>query len=158
MRRCTCSRAHLVRLPMRLCGMAPDRLEKPRHLTPLLPSAMQAEEFAKMNKKNDFTVVTNLKDMLAKKRLERQLLAAKGLIQLEKPPEEDGPSSGGKGMGGKSGYVPPHLRNAGGAGGESMSKKRRELRGGRRGSWRRSHCRPSRGMGRPGRLRLGPAC
>lgn len=54
-------------------------------------------------------ILGSLKDMLYKKRMERQLLAAKGLIAApERPPDEDeGPMRGGPGG---SAYVPPSLR------------------------------------------------
>lgn len=92
------------------------------------------------NKQQDFqsamassdksVIVGSLRDMLYKKRMERQLLAAKGLIAgPERPPGEDDdrpsglPSAGAK----AGGYVPPSLRNrAGGAEGESMQKRRDE--------------------------------
>eukprot|EP00191_Tetraselmis_sp_GSL018_P025077 CAMPEP_0177626256 /NCGR_PEP_ID=MMETSP0419_2-20121207/30552_1 /TAXON_ID=582737 /ORGANISM="Tetraselmis sp., Strain GSL018" /LENGTH=262 /DNA_ID=CAMNT_0019127289 /DNA_START=23 /DNA_END=808 /DNA_ORIENTATION=- len=70
-------------------------------------------------------VVGNLKDMLYKKRMERAMLAAKGLgPQPELPPAEDDshlpskPSAGG--------YVAPHLRGAGGAGSSGPDRKREE--------------------------------
>jgi len=74
---------------------------------------------------NDKTkVVGSLRDVLYKKRMERQLLAAKGLIDApEKPPDEDSPMQPGKG-----GYVPPAFRSAGGGTsmeGESMFRDRR---------------------------------
>lgn len=57
-----------------------------------------------LNKANGgFTTVTNLKDMLAKKRLERQLLEAKGLLQVERPPAEDGPTPSPMGRAGSFG-------------------------------------------------------
>ena len=54
----------------------------------------------------------SLKDMLYRRRMERQLAAARGLGPLgEKPPEEDG--AGGTTLpqaGAKGGYVPPSVR------------------------------------------------
>ena len=77
-------------------------------------------------------IVGSLRDMLYKKRMERQLLAAKGLIAApERPPDEDGP--GGSlptaGSGKPGGWVPPSLRNrlgGEGGGGEMMQKRRDE--------------------------------
>ena len=74
-------------------------------------------------------IVGSLRDMLYKKRMERQLLAAKGLIAApERPPEEgDGalPAAGKAG-----GWVPPSLRGrvggGGEGGGEAMMQKRRD--------------------------------
>eukprot|EP00887_Chlorella_sp_A99_P007692 scaffold20.g7692.t1 len=79
-------------------------------------------------------IVGSLRDMLYKKRMERQLLAAKGLIAApERPPEEDGPGGpGGLPAAGRAGgWVPPSLRGrVGGAGGEgggeAMNKRRDE--------------------------------
>lgn len=78
----------------------------------------------------DKTVISgSIKEMLYKKRMERELLRAKGLLkEAEKPPEEDGPPRpGGPGLGPpKAGsYVPPSLRNRGGEG-ESMQQKKRD--------------------------------
>lgn len=69
-------------------------------------------------------VVGNLRDMLYKKRMERQLLAAKGLIDgPEAPPGEDDPTMPKKGS-----YVPPSLRGGSGGepAGESMYNQRRD--------------------------------
>jgi translation initiation factor 3 subunit G len=57
-----------------------------------------------------------LKDVLYKKRMERELLRAKGLLaEAEKPPEEDGPAGpkpAGLPQAPKPGsYVPPSVRN-----------------------------------------------
>lgn len=89
-----------------------SRLRPPRACPPLCPGS--------------------LRDMLYKKRMERQLLAAKGLIAApERPPDEDG--HGGSlpqaGAGSKGGWVPPSLRNrlgGEGGGGEMMQKRRNE--------------------------------
>lgn len=80
-------------------------------------------------------IVGSLKDLLYKRRMERQLAAARGLISgPEMPPmEADGDGGGaGGGAGGllpaagaKGGYVPPSVRNRGAAGasmGESMQR------------------------------------
>ena len=72
----------------------------------------------------------SLRDMLYKKRMERQLLAAKGLLEVERPPEDDGPG-GLPAAGSKPGtWVPQSLRNrasgAGGAGDADMQKRRDE--------------------------------
>ncbi|KAI3437982.1 hypothetical protein D9Q98_000426 [Chlorella vulgaris] len=77
-------------------------------------------------------IVGSLRDMLYKKRMERQLLAAQGLIAApERPPDEDGPGGSGlPGAGKAGGWVPPSLRNrvggGEGGGGESMNKRRDE--------------------------------
>lgn len=73
----------------------------------------------------------SIKDLLYKRRMERQLMLARGLIdQPEKPPgEDDGmPGSGTlPAAGAKGGYVPPSLRNRlPGEAGESMRPQRRE--------------------------------
>lgn len=90
-------------------------------------------------------IVGSLKDLLYKRRMERQLAAARGLISgPELPPMEDDLGGGGGGGGGgpggggvlptagaKGGYVPPSVRNRGAAGaGESMSSHRRGGPGG----------------------------
>ena len=78
-------------------------------------------------------IVGSLKDLLYKRRMERQLAAARGLISgPEMPPMEDG-EGGGAGGGGllpaagaKGGYVPPSVRNRGAAGmsmGDSMHRR-----------------------------------
>jgi translation initiation factor 3 subunit G len=58
----------------------------------------------------------SLKDVLQKKRMERELLRARGLLaEAEKPPEEDGPAGpkpAGLPSAPKPGsYVPPSVRN-----------------------------------------------
>lgn len=71
----------------------------------------------------------SLRDMLYKKRMERQLLAAKGLLEVERPPDEDeGPGGAMPPSGAKSGsYVPPSLRGRAGAGTElDAAQKRRD--------------------------------
>lgn len=77
------------------------------------------------------TISGSLKDILYKKRMERELLRAKGLLkEAEKPPEEDGQpsrSSSGPSAGPKPGsYVPPSLRNKSAGEGESMQRRREE--------------------------------
>lgn len=69
----------------------------------------------------------SIKDLLYKKRMERQLLLARGLIDApERPPDEDGAPGGSlPSAGGKGGWVPPSLRNRM-EGGESMRPQRRE--------------------------------
>ncbi|DBA83794.1 hypothetical protein WJX77_005203 [Trebouxia sp. C0004] len=89
-----------------------------------LASALQS------NDKN--AVTANLKDMLYKKRMERQLAAARGEGPApERAPDEDGtpggmsnlPAAGAK----TGGYVPPSIRNrAAGDTGDSMNKRREE--------------------------------
>ncbi|GIL59719.1 hypothetical protein Vafri_14444 [Volvox africanus] len=78
----------------------------------------------------DKTVISgSIKEMLYKKRMERELLRMKGLLkEAEKPPEEDGkPSSSGMGGPKPGSYVPPNVRNRGpGGDGESMQKKRED--------------------------------
>lgn len=70
----------------------------------------------------------SLRDMLYKKRMERQLLAAKGLLDVERPPEDDGPGGSLPPPGAKPGsWVPPSLRNrAAGGEGDAMQKRRDE--------------------------------
>lgn len=68
----------------------------------------------------------SLRDMLYKKRMERQLLAAKGLLDVERPPDDDGPGGSLPPPGAKPGsWVPPSLRNRGGEG-DAMQKRRDE--------------------------------
>lgn len=88
-----------------------------------LQNAMQS------NDKN--AVTANLKDMLYKRRMERQLAAARGEGPApERAPDEDGPGgmSNLPAAGAKTGgYVPPSLRNrAPGDVGDSMNKRREE--------------------------------
>ena len=76
---------------------------------------------------NDKQLISgSLKDILYRKRMERELLRAKGLLSAaEKPPDEDGASGGGP-TGGKEplsigapkagSYVPPSMRAGGGGG------------------------------------------
>ena len=71
-------------------------------------------------------IVGSLKDLLYKRRMERQLAAARGLIAgPELPPSEDGPDGGLlPTAGAKGGYVPPSVRNRAAAGpGESMQRR-----------------------------------
>ena len=70
----------------------------------------------------------SLRDMLYKKRMERQLLAAKGLLDIERPPEDDGPGGSLPPAGSKPGtWVPQSLRNrAAGGEGDAMQKRRDE--------------------------------
>ena len=86
-------------------------------------------------------IVGSLKDLLYKRRMERQLAAARGLISgPEMPPMEDGEGGAGGAGGGllpaagaKGGYVPPSVRNRGaggaGAGGASMMGESMHRRG-----------------------------
>ena len=68
----------------------------------------------------------SLRDMLYKKRMERQLAAAKGLYEVERPPDEDGgnlPPAGSK----PGTWVPSSLRSrAAGGEGDAMQKRRDE--------------------------------
>ena len=69
----------------------------------------------------------SLRDMLYKKRMERQLMIARGIIDApEMPPEEDVPVSGLAAAGSKGGYVPPSLRGAASSSGEMMGRKPRD--------------------------------
>jgi translation initiation factor 3 subunit G len=89
---------------------------------------------AAMQQSDKNLVTENLKDLLYKRRMQRQLAAARGEIAgPERPPEEDGgpPGSGAGGAlpaaGAKGGYVPPSLRNrAAGDVGDSMTRRREE--------------------------------
>lgn len=75
-------------------------------------------------------VVGSLKDILYKKRMERELLRAKGLLkEAEKGPDgdDDGRPSGMGGGAPKAGsYVPPSLRNKMPGQGEAMGRRRDE--------------------------------
>lgn len=95
------------------------------------------KETQEENKKQDFmaamagtdnkAAASSLRDMLYKKRMERQLLAAKGLLEIEKPPEEEA-APGMAPAGAKPGsYVPPSLRaRASGGDTDAMQKRRDE--------------------------------
>lgn len=56
-----------------------------------------------------------MKDVLAKKRMQRELLRARGLLaEAEKPPEEDTPAAKPAGLPAQpkpGSYVPPSVRN-----------------------------------------------
>ena len=110
---------------LRLVPPGPQLCCRPRSPT---PAAAAAPPHAAGSDKS--AIVGSLRDMLYKKRMERQLLAAKGLIAApERPPDEDGPSGGlpPAGSGKPGGWVPPSLRNRiGGEGGEMMQKRRDE--------------------------------
>lgn len=70
---------------------------------------------------------SNLRDLLRQKRMERQLLAAKGLLDVERPPDEDGGSGNLAPAGSKPGsWVPPSLRGKVAGGGEESGSKRRD--------------------------------
>ena len=71
--------------------------------------------------------VGSLRDLLYKKRMERQLMIARGIIDApDAPPGDDGPGSSLGAAGSKGGYVPPSLRSGASGGGESMRKPRDE--------------------------------
>lgn len=108
-----------------------------------LKATQQEKKFtdmqAAMQSADKSAIVGSLKDMLYKRRMERELLRAKGLLaDAEKPPEEDGPpGAGGRGGGLPSApkpgsYVPPSARGGGrggpaaGAGGDDMQQRRRD--------------------------------
>jgi len=71
---------------------------------------------------NNAAMVTNIREMLYRRRMERQLAAARGELDMEghMPPSDDAPPGaagmGGAGGGGPGGskFVPPHLRGLGG--------------------------------------------
>ena len=77
---------------------------------------------------NDKQLISgSLKDILYRKRMERELLRAKGLLKdAEKPPEDDGPAPSSGAPAGKEApsigppkagsYVPPSMRAGGGSG------------------------------------------
>ena len=89
----------------------------------------QREDFQVSSAGDNKSAAMSLRELLHKKRMERQLLAAKGLLEVEAPPEEDGYEGGPGGLpmaGSKGGYVPPSLRNRGAAGeGERMLMEKR---------------------------------
>ncbi|PSC71007.1 Eukaryotic translation initiation factor 3 subunit G [Micractinium conductrix] len=92
-------------------------------------AAKGAADFASAMQGGDKSaIVGSLRDMLYKKRMERQLLAAKGLIAApERPPDEDGPGGSLPAAGKAGGWVPPSLRNRVGGGdagpGEAMRRR-----------------------------------
>jgi translation initiation factor 3 subunit G len=73
-------------------------------------------------------IAGSLRDMLYKKRMERQLLAAQGLGPApERPPDEDGPGGSLPPPGAKPGsWVPPSLRTRGASGESDLMQKRRD--------------------------------
>jgi len=82
----------------------------------------QKEDFQVASAGDNKAAAVSLRELLHKKRMERQLLAAKGLLEVDLPPEEDEGGSGLPSAGSKGGYVPPSLRNRGAAGeGEMMT-------------------------------------
>lgn len=91
------------------------------------------------------SISVSLKDILYRKRMERELLRAKGLLKgPEKAPDEDGPPGGGKSepmLGGapkQGSYVPPSLRGGTRGPGAAMGPAPgREDRGGPGGDQRR---------------------
>lgn len=89
----------------------------------------QREDFQVSSAGDNKSAALSLRELLHKKRMERQLLAAKGLLEVEVPPEDD-EYQGGSGLpsaGSRGGYVPPSLRNRGAGGeGEMMMQKRRD--------------------------------
>lgn len=91
-------------------------------------------DFQQAMQTNDKQAVSgSIKDMLYKKRMERELLRAKGLLkEAEKPPEEDGPPGARPtlplpGAGKPGSYVPPSMRGGRGAG-ERMADDRGDRR------------------------------
>ena len=65
-------------------------------------------------------VCYSLKDALYKRRMERELLRAKGLLgEAEKPPEEDKPAGSLPAQPKAGSYVPPSVRNRSAAGGSA---------------------------------------
>lgn len=88
----------------------------------------QKQDFQVANAGDNKSAALSLRELLHKKRMERQLLAAKGLLEVEAPPDES-MGDGGSGLppqGSKGGYVPPSLRNRMGGEGDAMQKKRDE--------------------------------
>eukprot|EP00199_Chlamydomonas_sp_CCMP681_P002787 CAMPEP_0119106964 /NCGR_PEP_ID=MMETSP1180-20130426/7835_1 /TAXON_ID=3052 ORGANISM="Chlamydomonas cf sp, Strain CCMP681" /NCGR_SAMPLE_ID=MMETSP1180 /ASSEMBLY_ACC=CAM_ASM_000741 /LENGTH=309 /DNA_ID=CAMNT_0007092379 /DNA_START=21 /DNA_END=950 /DNA_ORIENTATION=- len=90
----------------------------------------QAIDFQQAMQANDKQAVSgSIKDILYKKRMERELLRAKGLLSAaERPPDEDGappPPLPPPGAGKPGSYVPPSVRNRGaGYVGERMADDR----------------------------------
>ena len=87
----------------------------------------QKEDFQVANAGDNKSAAMYLRELLHKKRMERQLLAAKGLLEVEAPPDESQGEGGSlPSAGSKGGYVPPSLRNRGNAEGDAMQKRRDE--------------------------------
>lgn len=87
----------------------------------------QKQDFQVANAGDNKAAAMSLRELLHKKRMERQLLAAKGLLDVEAPPSDQEEGSGLPPQGSKGGYVPPSLRNKmGGGEGEGMQKRRDE--------------------------------
>lgn len=87
----------------------------------------QKEDFQVANAGDNKAAAMSLRELLHKKRMERQLLAAKGLLEVEAPPDESQGEGGSlPSAGSKGGYVPPSLRNRGNAEGDAMQKRRDE--------------------------------
>lgn len=86
----------------------------------------QREDFQVASAGDNKSAAMSLRELLHKKRMERQLLAAKGLLEVEAPPEDDDMGSGLPSAGSKGGYVPPSLRNRGAGGEGEMMQKRRD--------------------------------
>lgn len=87
----------------------------------------QKEDFQVANAGDNKSAAMSLRELLHKKRMERQLLAAKGLLEVEAPPDESQGEGGSlPSAGSKGGYVPPSLRNRGNAEGDAMQKRRDE--------------------------------
>lgn len=87
----------------------------------------QREDFQVASAGDNKAAAMSLRELLHKKRMERQLLAAKGLLEVEAPPEDDDGGHGGlPSAGSKGGYVPPSLRNRGAGGEGEMMQKRRD--------------------------------
>lgn len=73
-------------------------------------------------------IVGNIKDMLYKRRMERQLMEAKGLLPpAERPPTDEEPPAAGLRTSGK-GWVPPSLKQrlAAGETPEALAMRRRD--------------------------------
>ena len=101
---------------------------------------LRAQKQTQEDKRADFQIslagqdnkaaAVSLRDLLYKKRMERQLLAAKGLLEVERPPDDDGPGGSLPPPGAKPGsWVPPSLRNRSAGGGstaDELAQKRRD--------------------------------
>lgn len=111
-------------------AQSPDEISFERVRQQKQTQEEQKQDLQKVLQSSDKgAIVSNLRDLLYKKRMERQLAQARGEYQSDKPPEEEdvygGGLSGLPAAGSKpGGYVPPSLKNR--TAGETVDSKRRE--------------------------------